>query len=130
MINEQWIWLELNIPGLFICISLLEDMRKLLDGCRLIDLVLSKLDGNSDILSDSCLLNGEAWLSCVNPRNEPCRCNIDNVAWGLSIALVLTFGVVGFCCNVFTVVGISRINIKCIYYKNNLIQIYTYLYYS
>lgn len=85
-------------------------------GCRLIDLVLSKLDGNSDILSDNCLLNGDAWLSCVNPRKDPCRCNMDNVAWGLSIALVLTLGVVGFCCSSLTDKGRSG--------KNTIILLY------
>lgn len=86
-------------------------MREFPVGWRLIDLVLSKLEGNSDILSDSCLLNGDAWLSCENPRNDPCLCNIDNVAWGLSIAFVLTLGVVGFCCSVFTDIGTSKIQI-------------------
>jgi len=48
-----------SVPGVFICKSLL-DVREFAVGCRLIDLVLSKLEGNSDIRSDNCLLNGDA----------------------------------------------------------------------
>lgn len=117
---------------MFIC-KILLDVRVCPVGCKLIDLVLSKLDGNSDILSDNCLLNGEAWLSCENPRNDPWRCNMDIVACGLSMALVLTLGVVGFCCSCFIDVDISRINkMNCfncltsivIHFKNEFVNYY------
>lgn len=46
------------------------------------------------ILSDSCLLNGDAWLRWLKPRKEPWRTSIETVAWGRSIAWVGSGGFV------------------------------------
>lgn len=48
---------------------------------------LSRVDGSSLILSDSCRLKGEfAALSCPKPLNEVCRASMRSVAWGLATA--------------------------------------------
>ena len=47
----------------------------------------SRLEGSSDILRDSCLLNGEVRdCKLENPRKLVCRCNMISVACGRAMA--------------------------------------------
>ena len=76
--------------------------------------VLSRLDGKSDMRSESCLLNGDVWLRWLKPLKEPCRTNIDTVACGLSIACVVTagFGVTAVTAFVFVGMGGASVATK------------------
>ena len=84
-----------HIPGVFVWRN--DDRfgsRESHADSRLCDLVRSAFEGKSLSLSESCLLNGEAWFRWDRPRNEPCLCSNETLACGLSIACVLILGVV------------------------------------